>query len=168
MTWEPFELGYWLDWEAIVKLQDLSIYLLAIALIVHTIAEGWLPEYEKVKPDWQSVVFNRLLFLENLPVFIFAIATAIAGWRLPILSGILPAVGLTHPLLDHLGLSWKTQKLRPGSLTGLFLLLPLSIAVYSLGYTHHLWKLHELLIGGAVGLAISVWLLWMTVQESQK
>jgi hypothetical protein len=51
----------------IVALQDLAIWSLAIALIVHTIEEGWLPEYEKVKPNWRSVVFNRSLFLDNLP-----------------------------------------------------------------------------------------------------
>jgi hypothetical protein len=150
-----------------MKFEDLSMWLLAIALIVHTIAEGWLPEYERLKPNWRSVVFNRLLFLENLPVFMFSIGVAIAGWQLPIIGGILPAIGLTHPLLDHLGLSWKMQKLRPGSWTGLFLLFPLSILVYVLGYIHRLFALQEFLISGAIGLAISVWLLWMSIPETQ-
>jgi hypothetical protein len=52
---------------------DLSIKLLAIALIVHTIAEAYLPEYQKFKPNWRAVVFNRLLFFDNLPIFIFVI-----------------------------------------------------------------------------------------------
>jgi hypothetical protein len=67
----------------------------------------------------------------------------------------------------HLGLSWKYQKLRPGSWTGLLLLLPLSVWVYALGYTQHILALHEFLMSGAIGLAISVWLLWMTVMEFQ-
>jgi Protein of unknown function with HXXEE motif len=146
-----------------MKFQDLSMWLLAIALIIHTIAEVWLPEYERLKPNWRSVVFNRALFLENLPVFMFSIGVAIAGWQLPIV----PAIGLTHPLLDHLGLSWKIQKLRPGSWTGLLLLFPLSILVYALGYIHRLLTLQELLISGAIGLAISVWLLWMSIPETQ-
>jgi Protein of unknown function with HXXEE motif len=150
-----------------MKFQDLSMWLLAIALIIHTIAEVWLPEYERLKPNWRSVVFNRALFLENLPVFMFSIGVAIAGWQLPIVGGILPAIGLTHPLLDHLGLSWKIQKLRPGSWTGLLLLFPLSILVYALGYIHRLLTLQELLISGAIGLAISVWLLWMSIPETQ-
>ncbi|WP_404783483.1 HXXEE domain-containing protein [Altericista sp. CCNU0014] len=150
-----------------MKVQDFSIWLLAIALIVHTIAEVWLPEYERLKPNWRAVVFNRLLFLENLPVFIFSIGVAIAGWQLPVVGGILPAIGLTHPLLDHLGLSWKLQKLRPGSWTGLLLLFPLSILVYVLGYIHRLLTLQEFLISGAIGLAISVWLLWASVSETQ-
>jgi Protein of unknown function with HXXEE motif len=150
-----------------MKFQDLSMWLLAIALIIHTIAEVWLPEYERLKPNWRSVVFNRTLFLENLPVFMFSIGVAIAGWQLPIVGGILPAIGLTHPLLDHLGLSWKIQKLRPGSWTGLLLLFPLSILVYALGYIHRLLTLQELLISGAIGLAISVWLLWMSIPETQ-
>jgi len=143
------------------------MWLLAIALIVHTIAEVWLPEYERLKPNWRSVVFNRALFLENLPVFIFSVGVAIAGWQLPIIGGILPAIGLTHPLLDHLGLSWKMQKLRPGSLTGLLLLFPLSILVYALGYIHRLLTLQDFLISGAIGLAISVWLLWVSISETQ-
>jgi len=149
-----------------MKIQALSFWLLAAALIIHTLEEVWIPKYEKVKPNWQSVVFNRRLFLDNLPIFIFSIVTAIAGWELPIVGGILPAVGLIHPLLDHLGLSLNAKKIRPGSLTGILLLLPLSIWVYSIGYSHQLLSLNELLISGAVGLSISVWLLWMTLQVS--
>lgn len=149
-----------------MKIQVLSFWLLAAALIIHTLEEVWIPNYEKVKPNWQSVVFNRRLFLDNLPIFIFSIVTASAGWELPIVGGILPAVGLIHPLLDHLGLSLNAKKIRPGSLTGILLLLPLSIWVYSIGYSHQLLSLNELLISGAVGLSISVWLLWMTLQVS--
>jgi Protein of unknown function with HXXEE motif len=144
----------------------ISILLLAVALIIHTIAEAWIPAYQKVKPDWRSVVFDRALFWDNLPIFIFSIGVALAGWQWPIVGGLLPAIGLTHSLLDHLGLSWKNQKLRPGSWTGMLLLLPLSLGVYGLSYTHHILAFHEFLISGAVGLAISVWLLWMAVQQS--
>jgi hypothetical protein len=150
-----------------MKFQDLSMWLLAIALIVHTIAEAYLPEYQKVKPNWRSVVLNRSLFFDNLPIFIFVIAVGSIGWRWPIVGGILPAICLTHPLLDHLGLSWQAKKWRPGNYTGLFLLLPLSILVYGLGFSHHLIQRHELLIGGAIGLAISIWLFWMVVRESK-
>jgi hypothetical protein len=145
---------------------DLSMKLLAIALIIHTIAEAYLPEYQKCKPNWQSVVFNRLLFLDNLPIFIFVIVVGMIGWHQPLVGGILPAICLTHPLLDHLGLSWKAKKWRPGSYTGLFLLLPLSILVYGIGFTYHLMEGYELAISGAIGLAISVWLFWMVEQES--
>jgi hypothetical protein len=78
-------------------------------------------------------------------------------------GSILTAVSLTHPLLDHLGLSWKTQKLRPGSGKGLLLLFPLSFWSYAIVYTHHILTFDEFLISGALGLAISMWLLWMTV-----
>jgi Protein of unknown function with HXXEE motif len=146
-----------------MALQNLSVWVLAIALILHTIAEVWLPAYEKVKPDWRLVLFDTGLFLENIPVFI----TAFAGWQWQILGMILPAVGLTHPLLDHLFLSWKYQQLRPGTLTGLFLLFPLSIWVYYLGYTRQLLTLPAVLISGVIGLAISLWLFWETMQASQ-
>jgi Protein of unknown function with HXXEE motif len=145
---------------------DVSILLLATALIIHTIAEVWIPAYQKAQPDWRSVVFDRVLFLDNLPVFIFSIGVAMMGWQWPIVGGILPAVSLTHPLLDHLGLSWKMRKLRPGSWTGLLLLLPLSLWVYAVSYTDRILAFHEFLISGAIGLAISVWLLWVTVKES--
>jgi Protein of unknown function with HXXEE motif len=146
---------------------DISILLLAIALIIHTIAEVWIPAYQKVQPDWRSVVLDRALLLDNLPVFIFSIGVALAGCKWPIVGSILPAVGLTHPLMDHLGLSWKTQKLRPGSGTGLLLLLPLSFWSYAIVYNHHILTFYEFLISGAIGLAISVWLLLMTVRESK-
>jgi Protein of unknown function with HXXEE motif len=146
---------------------DISILLLAIALIIHTIAEVWIPAYQKAQPDWRSVVLDRALFLDNLPIFILSIGVALAGWQWPIVGGILPAVGLTHPLLDHLGLSWKTQKLRPGSGTGLLLLFPLSVWSYAIVYSHHILTFPQFLISGAIGLATSGWLLWMTVQESK-
>jgi hypothetical protein len=154
--------------EGMMILTDLFMWLLAIALIVHTIAEAYLPEYQKVKPNWQAVVFNRLLFLDNLPIFIFVIAVAIAGWRFSIVGGILPAICLTHPLFDHIGLSWRNQQWRPGSWTGIFLLLPLSIMVYVQGLINHLIQVHELLISGAIGLAISIWLFWMVGQEPKQ
>jgi Protein of unknown function with HXXEE motif len=145
-------------------LQDLSIWLLAVATIVHTIAEAWVPEWEKAKPNWRSVVFSKLLFLENLPIFVAVIAVAIIGWKLPIISGILPAVGLTHPIFDHVGLSWRFKKIRPGTWTGVLLLFPLSIWVYSIAYSQHLLSLTDFLIGGAIGLSISGWLLWITIE----
>jgi Protein of unknown function with HXXEE motif len=145
---------------------DISILLLAIALIIHTICEAWIPAYHQVKPDWKSVVFDRALFLDNLPIFISAIGAAVVSWKWPIVGGILPAIGLTHPLLDHLGLSWHDRQLRPGSWTGLLLVFPLSLWVYAVIYADRLLAAHEFLISGAIGLAISVWLLWMTVHES--
>lgn len=147
-----------------MTVQDISIWLLAAALIIHTISEAWLPEWEKVKPNWQAVVFNRLLFLDNLPIFIFAIAIALAGWKLPIIGGVLPAIGITHPIFDHVGLSIWGKKIRPGSWTGMLLFFPLSIWVYSIGYSQQLISLTDFLISGAIGLSISVWLLWSVIE----
>ena len=151
-----------------LALKDLAIWLVAIALILHTIAEAWLPDYEQRKPDWQAVVFNRTLFLDNVPIFVFAIVLAAIGWHLPIASGILPAVGVTHPLLDHVGLSWKMGQIRPGSWTGLFLMLPLSIWVYGIAYDQNLFKPLDLAISFTIGLAISIWLFWAVLQDSQQ
>ncbi|WP_299408949.1 HXXEE domain-containing protein [Acaryochloris sp. IP29b_bin.148] len=148
-----------------MKVQDFAIWLVAFAIIIHTIEEGWLPEYQKASSKLQVVKSTRFFIVENAIIFIFVIGLAIVGWRWPILSGILPAIGLTHPFLDHVGLSWKGRKLRPGIWTGLFLMVPFSIWAYSLANTHNLFKLHELVISGAVGLAISIWLYWMVVQE---
>jgi Protein of unknown function with HXXEE motif len=151
-----------------MALQDWAFWLVAIALILHTIAEGWLPEYEKRQPDWQAVVFNQALFRENFPIFIFAIGLAAIGWRWPIVSGILPAVGVTHPLLDHVGLSWKMRQVRPGSWTGLFLMWPLSVWIYTIAYSQNLFQLLEFAISFTIGLAISIWLYWAVIQETQQ
>lgn len=147
-----------------MTLQDVSIWLLAGSLIIHTIAEAYLPEWESAKPNWQTVVFNRVLFLDNLPIFIFTIAVAVAGWKLPMIGGILPAIGITHPIFDHLGLSWSFKQIRPGSWTGVFLFFPFSIWVYSIGYSQHLLSLTDFVISGAIGLSISLWLLWITIE----
>jgi uncharacterized membrane protein YgaE (UPF0421/DUF939 family) len=36
-----------------------------------------------------------------------------------------------------------------------------------LGFTHHLIQGYELLLSGAIGLSISVWLFWMIGQEAK-
>ncbi|MBE9033392.1 HXXEE domain-containing protein [filamentous cyanobacterium LEGE 11480] len=149
-----------------MDLSHIAIGLLAFALILHTFEEGWLPEYHKVKPDWRSVVFNRPLLLDNLPIFIFAIILGAIGWRWPIISGILPAIGITHPLFDHVGLSWKAGHFRPGGWTAIFLLFPLSLWIYVIGYTQGRFQLYEGLISGSIGLAISIWLVWVVLQET--
>ncbi|MEM6501538.1 MAG: HXXEE domain-containing protein [Cyanobacteria bacterium P01_C01_bin.89] len=142
-----------------------AIWLAAAALIVHTIEEAWLPYYQEFKPSWRSLIFNRSLFLEHGPIFAFVIVLAIIGWRSPVISGLLPAISLTHALLDHGGLSWKSRSLRPGSWTGIFLLIPISIWLYIFSVSNNLFELHELLISGVIGTAISVWLFWMVDQE---
>jgi Protein of unknown function with HXXEE motif len=145
---------------------DLAILLIALALVIHTIAEAWIPAYQKIRPDWRAAVFDPILFRDNVPFFILSLGAAVVGWRWPIVGGILPAVGVTHPLLDHLGLSWKNKKLRPGSWTGLLLLWPLSIGTYVVIYNNRSLTLVELLVSGAIGLGISFVLLWLALQES--
>jgi Protein of unknown function with HXXEE motif len=145
---------------------DLAILSIALALVIHTIAEAWIPAYQKIRPDWRAVVFDPILFRNNVPFFILSLGAAALGWRWPIMGGILPAVGVTHPLLDHLGLSWRNKKLRPGSWTGLLLLWPLSIGAYVVIYHQRSLTLLELLVSGALGLLVSFVLLWLALQES--
>jgi hypothetical protein len=47
---------------------DISILLLAIALIIHTIAEVWMPAYQKAPPDWWLFTIREIA------------KTAIAEW----------------------------------------------------------------------------------------
>jgi Protein of unknown function with HXXEE motif len=145
---------------------NILILTIAIALIIHTIAEAWLPVYQKVRPDWRSVVLDPILFRNNVPFFILSLAGAVLGWQWPIIGGILPAVGLTHPLLDHLGLSWKNKRLRPGSWTGLLLLWPLSLGTYIAIYRDRSLTVTELLVSVSIGLGVSFVLLWLAMQES--
>jgi uncharacterized membrane protein HdeD (DUF308 family) len=145
---------------------NILILTIAIALIIHTIAEAWLPVYQRVRPDWRSVVLDPILFRNNVPFFILSLAGAVLGWQWPIIGGILPAVGLTHPLLDHLGLSWKNKRLRPGSWTGLLLLWPLSLGTYIAIYRDRSLTVTELLVSVSIGLGVSFVLLWLAAQES--
>jgi uncharacterized membrane protein HdeD (DUF308 family) len=145
---------------------NILILTIAIALIIHTIAEAWLPVYQRVRPDWRSVVLDPILFRDNVPFFILSLAGAVLGGQWPIIGGILPAVGLTHPLLDHLGLSWKNKRLRPGSWTGLLLLWPLSLGTYIAIYRDRSLTVTELLVSVAIGLGVSFVLLWLAMQES--
>ena len=145
---------------------DLAILSIAIALTIHIIAEAWIPACRKAWPNWRSAVFDPVLFSDNAPFFILSLGAAVVGWKWPIIGSILPVVGVSHPLLDHLGLSWKNKKLRPGSWTGLLLLFPLSMGTYIVIFNNQVLTLLELLVSGAIGLGISLWLFWMVGQES--
>ncbi|AFY40128.1 hypothetical protein Lepto7376_3989 [[Leptolyngbya] sp. PCC 7376] len=146
----------------------LIMWLLAIALILHVFEEVWVSEYKKGQVTWGTVILNYAPIVENIPIFIFAIVLAVIGWRSPMISGILLSVCLTHPLLDHVGLSIKTQSIRAGSLTAIFLMLPLSIWAYAVGYNNALFQAPALVISGMTGLGISIWLFWEVEKELQQ
>ena len=108
---------------------------------------------------------NYALLTEHIPIFVFAIALAIIAWRLPLISGILPAVCLTHPLIDHIGLSVKYHEFRPGSFSAIFLMLPLSLWLYDIASNQNFFPISALVISGAIGLGISIWLWWEVEKE---
>ena len=150
-----------------MNLPTLALWLLAIALMLHVLEEVWVTEYLKGQVTWGEVISNYAPIVENIPIFIFAIVLPLIGWRSPLLIGILPAVSLTHPLLDHINLSVKYRRFRPGSFTAIFLMMPLSLWLYDLGTTDNLFRTYQLIISGVIGLGISIWL-WREVEKDQK
>ena len=103
--------------------------LLAAAIAVHTVEEAaMLPSYQ-----WAlgltpvNTIFET--FLDSLPIFIvLPLASEFLAKRWS--NGIrlvLATVCLVHPLSDHAYFTLKMNRLRPGSVTALLLLLPLGI-----------------------------------------
>ncbi|BAZ13395.1 hypothetical protein NIES4071_52340 [Calothrix sp. NIES-4071] len=97
---------------------DISILVLAIAIIVHTVDEAWFGACQKAPSDWRKVIFDRALFLDNLPIFIFVIGAALVGWQWAIVGGILPAIGVTHTLLDPNSIELENPKTSTRQLDG--------------------------------------------------
>jgi hypothetical protein len=147
---------------------QLSLWLSAIFLIIHTLNEMWVSEYRKSPRNWLDIVGDRRLYIENWIVFLFAIGTATIGKNFLLLSLILPGTNVVHPLLDHVLLSAKQRDLRPGSLTGIFLLLPWGIWTYYTANRSGLLTTTNLVASLGMGMVISVALIFLEWQESSR
>jgi lysylphosphatidylglycerol synthetase-like protein (DUF2156 family) len=147
---------------------QLSLWLSAIFLIFHTLNEMWVREYRKSPRNWLDIVGDRRLYVENWIVFLFAIGTATIGQNFLLLSLILPGTNVVHPILDHILLSAKQHDLRPGSLTGIFLILPCGIWTYYTANAEGFLTTTNLTVSLVMGTIISVALIFLEWQESSR
>lgn len=145
-----------------VSLLHLSLWLLALAIVIHTISEASAPKL--AAGDGLMAICDRAIWLDNLPIFIALLLGVLLGSHWSLLTGILAAVCVTHPFLDHVALSLAHRSLRPGSITSLTLMLPLGLVFYGLAYNQKWLGWTDLLVSGALGLGISLLLLWLTLK----
>jgi hypothetical protein len=146
-----------------MSLLSLLLWLLALAIVIHSLAEASTPG--RIAGQGLQAVFDRSIWLDNLPIFIALVIGAILGSQWSIWAGIIPAVAITHPFLDHVTLSIGGRKLRPGTGTALFLMLPLGVIFFGLAFQHNWLSPLDLVVGGGIGLAISLLLLWLVVKS---
>jgi Protein of unknown function with HXXEE motif len=145
-----------------MSMLSLLLWLLVTAIIIHTLAEASAPR--RIAGQGLRAVFDRAIWLDKLPTFIALLMAGILGSQWSILTGIIPTVAIAHPLLDHVALSVVYRKLRPGSGTALFLMLPLGVVFYGLAYQQDWLQSIDILVGGSIGLAISLRLLWSVIK----
>jgi hypothetical protein len=146
-----------------MSLLTLLLWLLALAIVIHTLAEAAAPKLTAGRGV--MAMFDRAIWLDNLPIFIALIVGVLLGSRWTILAGVIPAVAVTHPFLDHAILSYTNRHLRSGTGTALFLMLPLGLGFYSLAYNYRWLGSIDIMVGGAIGLGISLLLLWLTLRS---
>jgi hypothetical protein len=145
-----------------MSLLSLLLWSLALAIVIHTLAEAAAP---RIMAGGRLVaIFDRAIWIENLPIFIALIIGAILGAQFPILASIIPAVAVTHPFLDHVALSFRHRQLRPGTATALLLMLPLGLVFYGYVYKHSWFGQLDIIVGSSIGLGISLLLLWLTIK----
>jgi Protein of unknown function with HXXEE motif len=143
---------------------SLLLWLLALAIVIHAIDEASAPQ--RAAGRGFAALFEPAIWQENLIIFLALILGAALGSYWLLLAGILPAVAVTHPFLDHVVLSFTHRQLRPGTFTALLLMLPIGIAFYGLAYQYRWLGLIDLAVSGAIGLGVSLLLLWLALQES--
>jgi hypothetical protein len=101
---------------------------LAIAIAVHSFEEAiMLPLYQK-SIGLSTINTKMEILLDNLPVFL--ILPFSSEYLTKVLGDdtvrlVLATICLLHPLSDHVYFTNKLKRLRPGSITAIFLLLPL-------------------------------------------
>jgi hypothetical protein len=145
-----------------MSLLSLLLWLLVLAIVIHSVAEAAAPGMKA--GQGLSAILDRSIWMENLPIFMALLLGGVLGSRLPILMGIIPAVAVTHPFLDHVALSLHDRQLRPGTATALFLMLPLGLGFYGLAYKYGWLGQTEIVVSGTIGLSISLLLLWLTLK----
>ena len=125
----------------------------AAAIAIHTVEESFqVPSYQVAFGYQQPNTISEVL-LDSLPIFLILPFAAYLTRALPWIRDTLLAVALFHPFLDHLLLSLKWKRRRPGSLTAFTLLLPLAIFNLTQNNTKRIS-----LLGGGLGLLISIFL----------
>jgi hypothetical protein len=140
------------------------LWLLVLAIAIHTLDEASAPQRSAGKGF--LALFDPAIWQENLVIFLALILAAALGSYWLLLASILPAVAVTHPFLDHVALSITQRQIRPGTLTALFLMLPMGIVFYGLVYQYRWLGPIDLAASGAIGLGVSLLLLWLTLKES--
>ena len=146
-----------------MSLLSLLLWLLALAIVIHTLTEAAAPKL--TAGHGVMAMFDRAIWLDNLPIFIALIIGVLLGSRWTILAGVIPAVAVTHPFLDHATLSYTNRHLRPGTGTALLLMFPLGLGFYGLASYYHWLGAIDIMVGSAIGLGISLLLLWLTIQS---
>jgi hypothetical protein len=142
-----------------MSLLSLLLWLLVLAIVIHSLAEASTPA--RLSGQGLIAVFDRSIWLDNLPIFIALAIGAMLGSKWSIWAGIIPTVAITHPILDHAALSFTHRQLRPGTATALLLMLPLGALFFGLAFKSNWLQSIDLLVGGGIGLAISLLLLWL-------
>lgn len=132
-------------------------------IVVATIAVHFIEEYAMNFPAWVFRVSSMPLTSEdfhlvNACVALYAIACAVAGWRLPAFSlSIVALVGLNG--LFHTA-AFFFGGYSPGALTGLLLFMPAALAAYQTARRDGLLSTRVLVISLAIGV---VWHAYLAV-----
>ena len=142
-------------------MDNLPFWLLTVAYAGHILEEyvldwrGWAQETSKLKLEWTE------FFVANFAVIVLGIAASVVGFDCPVFAYMFVGLAVINAVFAHIGGSIITRKLSPGSITSIFLFLPICAWAYLIAAEKGLLALPFLLItlgGGLLMMLFPVFL----------
>ncbi len=140
-------------------------YVLWIMLFVYAL--HILEEHTLNWLDWARHVLKLDLswadfYVTNSIVVVGGICTAMIGWQLPQISLTFPALAIVNALLFHIGPTLVQRRFSPGTITAVFLFLPVGAWSYYGAYLDDILTMRVAIVsvlGGALLMAYPIFLL---------
>ncbi|CAB9514377.1 expressed unknown protein [Seminavis robusta] len=127
---------------------------LATAIALHTVEESFqVSSYQQKLGLKITNTFSEVL-LDSLPIFVVLPIAAVLSKSFHWVRDSLVVVAVLHPILDHVVLTLKGRKQRPGSITAMAMVLPLGAANVLLAKSDG----PPSMLGGGIGIIISLFL----------
>jgi hypothetical protein len=147
------------------------LWLGIIAVVLHVIeeyAEGWVHwANHEVGPRFGVTFTDSGFFLTNAALVFFALAGAAIGWWAPAVSLAVPALFVVNAVFFHMVPSARGDKLTPGTLSAVFVYLPVAAWMFWAAAEDGVLDFGTVLLAFVLGTAVMYYPLAVAVLASR-
>lgn len=135
-------------------MDNLPFWILTVAYAAHILEEyalnwkKWAQEVSNLQLEWTE------FFVANFAVIILGISCSVVGFSCPFFSYLFVGLAFMNGLFAHIGTTIIKRKFSPGTITSVFLFLPICIWTYYIAREKGLLTISFALISLSGGLLI--------------